>query len=92
MSCDHDQAPMWPTYYNWPAPAPDSKGQCLSRQDRSAINRQAHQAARLHYEQERKRLRGLPYLSKSEANRLALQLSHSFYEQERRRLIDLASD
>lgn len=82
---------MWPTYYNWPALVPDGKGQRLSKQDRSAINRQAHNAARLFEQRERKRLRALPHLSKSEANRLAHQLAKSFYEQERRRLIELAS-
>ena len=91
MSCDHDRAPEWPAPDHWPAPHPDPKAQRLSRKDRSVINRQAYRASQLFENQERKRLRGLPHLSKSEANRLAHQLARRFYVEERQRLMDLAS-
>lgn len=90
MSCDHDRAALWPAYYNWPAPAPVGTRKRLSRKDRSVINRQAYNASRLFEERERKRLRALPHLSKSEANRLAHQLAKSYYVGERQRLLTLA--
>ncbi|SDJ10565.1 hypothetical protein [Billgrantia gudaonensis] len=88
---DEEQGSTWPPILRPPdLPVPSESGRRLSRKDRSVLNRQAYNAARLFEERERKRLRALPHLSKSEANRLAHQLGQSYYERERQRLLDLA--